>query len=197
MYDWKTLKTLGLFLLCLPLLHLGFLAWATHEDLQNPDPAVWQEQLQEIIDGDQSLSLPSAPIVLTGGLSARLWRDLPAAISERPTLLHCVSLYPTPAPIANLSAIDTMRARYALPIGEFEIEVFDTDGRHLKTIERYFMIFERPAPGETPEPQGPIQKRSTEISEGGLIRRSRIKNYFPPIKPGGKYPRKKRKNAPA
>ena len=88
MYDWKTLKTLGLILLSLPLLHLGYLAWAGAQDLANPDPGVWQEDLQEIIDGDQSLSLPSAPILVTGGLSARLWRDLPAEITERPTLIR-------------------------------------------------------------------------------------------------------------
>ena len=88
MYDWKTLKVLGLVLLCLPVAHLAYLTVQMRQTLANPAPEVWQDQLQEIIDGDQGLSLPAAPIVATGGLSVRLWKDLPAVIAERPTLLR-------------------------------------------------------------------------------------------------------------
>ena len=88
MYDWKTLSRLGLVLLCLPLLHMAYLAWNAYADLSNPSPEVWEPQLQAIIDRDQRLRLPAAPVVVTGGHSARLWKDLPAAISERPTLIR-------------------------------------------------------------------------------------------------------------
>ncbi len=88
MYDWKTLRNLGLVLLCLPLVHLAYLGVQMRQTLANPDPAVWQDQLQDIIDGDQGASLPAAPIVATGGLSVRLWKDLPDAVAERPTLLR-------------------------------------------------------------------------------------------------------------
>ncbi len=36
---------------------------------------------------------------------------------DRLTLLHCVSVYPTPWELANLRAIGTLRRRYGLPVG--------------------------------------------------------------------------------
>ena len=88
MYSWKTLSRLGVALLCLPLLHLAYLAWGAYAAMSNPSPDTWKPALQRIIDQDQGLRLPSAPVLVTGGHSARLWTDLPAAISERPTLLR-------------------------------------------------------------------------------------------------------------
>lgn len=35
----------------------------------------------------------------------------------KPTLLHCVSAYPTPVEMANLATIDTMRKRYGCDVG--------------------------------------------------------------------------------
>lgn len=88
MYDWKSLKTLCIVLLCLPLVHGVWLAWSAYASLADPSPKTWEPQMQAIVDADEQLRLPSAPIVVTGGHSVRLWRGLPTAVPERPALLR-------------------------------------------------------------------------------------------------------------
>lgn len=61
------------------------------------------------------------PVILSTGMS-RLW-EVDAAVREiravNPKLivLHCVSIYPAPWERIRLSCIETLRARYGLPVG--------------------------------------------------------------------------------
>ncbi len=43
--------------------------------------------------------------------------DAMRAVVEKLTLLHCTSLYPAPADMANLRAMETMRQAFGLPVG--------------------------------------------------------------------------------
>jgi N,N'-diacetyllegionaminate synthase len=60
------------------------------------------------------------PLVISTGMSD--WPDVDRAVAlthgaAEVTLLHCVSLYPTPTELANLSVIPRMRERYGLAVG--------------------------------------------------------------------------------
>ena len=60
------------------------------------------------------------PLVISTGMSD--WDDVDLAVASSAdapevTLLHCVSLYPTPPEATNLSVIPAMRDRYHLPTG--------------------------------------------------------------------------------
>ncbi len=60
------------------------------------------------------------PLVISTGMSD--WGDVDLAVAASTsapdiTLLHCVSLYPTPPELTNLAVIPSMRDRYHLPIG--------------------------------------------------------------------------------
>ncbi len=60
------------------------------------------------------------PLVISTGMSD--WDDVDLAVASSTnapevTLLHCVSLYPTPPEATNLSVIPAMRDRYHLPTG--------------------------------------------------------------------------------
>lgn len=76
---------------------------------------LWHEMLREVAQTGK-------PVVLATGMATldevRAAVDvLGAAGCERPTLLHCVSDYPTAAGDANLSAIATLRRELGLPTG--------------------------------------------------------------------------------
>lgn len=88
MYNWGTLKTLSTVLLCLPLLHLAYLSWQTVTAYVDPSPEAWKADMQAIIELDQRSRLPSDPILITGGQSVRLWKDLPETIGSSPTLMR-------------------------------------------------------------------------------------------------------------
>ena len=65
-------------------------------------------------------SLLGLPLIISTGMSD--WADVDRAIAlttaaPAVTLLHCVSLYPTPPSATNLSVIPEMRKRYGVPVG--------------------------------------------------------------------------------
>lgn len=63
------------------------------------------------------------PLIVSTGASTLGEVDAAVAVlrdagaGDRLTLLHCVSVYPTPWELANLRAIGTLRKRYGLPVG--------------------------------------------------------------------------------
>jgi N-acetylneuraminate synthase/N,N'-diacetyllegionaminate synthase len=60
------------------------------------------------------------PLIISTGMST--WEEVDEAIgatrrASDVTLLHCVSRYPAPSDVANLSVIPVMRERYGRPVG--------------------------------------------------------------------------------
>jgi hypothetical protein len=88
MFAWKSLRAGVTLLLCLPLLHAGYLLSQEFSSYIDPSPEVWARELQTIISEDQVASLPESPLLVTGGLRVRLWESLPAALQPVPTLLR-------------------------------------------------------------------------------------------------------------
>ena len=88
MYDWKTLRILSGLLLCLPLVHF---TWSVSHDLSHyldPSPETWNKQMKRLVQDDLLASIPEDPILVVGGERVRLWRDLPARLQPRATLLR-------------------------------------------------------------------------------------------------------------
>lgn len=76
---------------------------------------LWLDFLREV-------ARTGKPVVLATGMATlpeveRAVEALADGGCTRPTLLHCVSLYPTPANQANLAAIPTLRSAFDLPVG--------------------------------------------------------------------------------
>ncbi|WP_236629870.1 GDSL-type esterase/lipase family protein [Pseudohaliea rubra] len=75
-------------LLCLPLLHLGWLLAQEFRAYLDPSPAAWAEDMQAIIRADETLALPEKPVLVVGGRRVVLWNNLPAMLAPYPTLLR-------------------------------------------------------------------------------------------------------------
>ncbi|HED64779.1 MAG TPA: N-acetylneuraminic acid synthase [Planctomycetes bacterium] len=76
---------------------------------------LWHEFLREV-------AATAKPVVLaTGMASLDEVREAVAVLKEagagKLTLLHCVSLYPTPRELANLRAIETLRSAFGVEVG--------------------------------------------------------------------------------
>jgi len=68
----------------------------------------------------RSVAAIGLPLLISTGMST--WNDVTWAVEQSAaatdrTLLHCVSLYPTPPELTNLAAMAAMGRRYGLPIG--------------------------------------------------------------------------------
>jgi hypothetical protein len=88
MYEWKTLRTIAVVLIALPLLHLLYAVSKGAANYLEPGPEVWADSLQRIIDSDMQATLPDRPVLVVGGQRVRLWRELPDRLAPRATLLR-------------------------------------------------------------------------------------------------------------
>lgn len=88
MYEWKTLRTLAVLLLCLPLVHVTYLVTQGINTYLDASPHAWDRALQDIVARDLETPLPERPVLVVGGQRVRLWRDLPARLAPQPTLLR-------------------------------------------------------------------------------------------------------------
>ncbi len=88
MYEWKALRILAGLLLCLPVVHLTYVVSEDLNRYLDPSPEVWEAEMRDLIRDDMEASIPSDPLLVVGGHRVRLWRDLPARLQPRPTLLR-------------------------------------------------------------------------------------------------------------
>ena len=88
MFEWRSIRMFFGILLCLPVLHL---AWQVADDFQaylDPSPETWAEDMNAIVEADETLPLPANPVLVVGGRRVSLWQDLPAMLAPHPTLLR-------------------------------------------------------------------------------------------------------------
>lgn len=88
MYQWKTLRTIAGLLLCLPVVHFAFLVSRDVSSYLDPSPSVWDKDIADFISSDLNATIPEEPIVVIGGHRVRLWKDLPASLLPRATLMR-------------------------------------------------------------------------------------------------------------
>jgi hypothetical protein len=91
MYSWKTVRTLCIVLLLLPLLHLAVLVSRETVALLNSSPEAWSNELDHYAALDTSTALPQNPILVVGGRRAWLWQDLEATLAPAPVLMRGLS----------------------------------------------------------------------------------------------------------
>ncbi len=88
MYQWTTLRTVAGLLLCLPIIHFTFLLSRDLTRYFDPSPMVWNKEIAELARSDLDAKIPKDPIVVIGGHRVRLWKNLPASLLPRETLLR-------------------------------------------------------------------------------------------------------------
>jgi hypothetical protein len=88
MYEWRTLRILAGLLLCVPIVHFAFMMSRDVNRYLDPSPEVWNDEIEALISSDMDAALPVDPIVVVGGQRVRLWKDLPAQLQPRATLLR-------------------------------------------------------------------------------------------------------------
>lgn len=88
MYSWKSIRTVCIVLLFLPIVHLTYLiSRSTMETLDN-SPTAWAREIDTYAATDSTLQLPANPIVVVGGRRVKLWRNLENLLAPRAVLMR-------------------------------------------------------------------------------------------------------------
>ena len=88
MISWKTLRTLCLVLLSIPVVHLVYLISRDTVATLNPSPDAWAAEIDAYARQDRASQLPDKPIVVVGGRRVKLWPDLEELLAPRPVLMR-------------------------------------------------------------------------------------------------------------
>lgn len=88
MFEWRSLRTAAVVLLCLPLLHLAWIVTRDFASYLNPSPEAWRDNIEAIIENDREITIPELPILAIGGQRVTLWKDLPELLRPRQVLMR-------------------------------------------------------------------------------------------------------------
>ena len=88
MYSWRTIRTFCVVLLCLPLLHLAYLASRDVMATLDSSPDAWLHEIEAYIDADRQATLPENPVVVVGGRRVKLWEGLGDLLAPQPVLMR-------------------------------------------------------------------------------------------------------------
>jgi hypothetical protein len=88
MYSWRTIRTFCVVLLCLPLLHLAYLASRDVLATLDSSPDAWLHEIQAYTDADRQATLPKNPVVVLGGRRVKLWEGLDDMLAPQPVLMR-------------------------------------------------------------------------------------------------------------
>ena len=88
MISWKTLRTLCLVLLSIPVVHLVYLISRDTVATLNNSPDAWAAEIDAYARQDRASQHPDKPIVVVGGRRVKLWPDLEELLAPRPVLMR-------------------------------------------------------------------------------------------------------------
>ena len=88
MISWKTLRTICLVLLLLPIVHLVYLVSRDTVASLDSSPEAWAAEIDAYARSDRASKLPENPIVVVGGRRVKLWSDLEELLAPRPVLMR-------------------------------------------------------------------------------------------------------------
>ena len=88
MISWRTLRTLCLVLLLIPVVHLVYLVSRDTVATLNSSPDAWAEEIDAYARQDRASKLPENPIVVVGGRRVKLWPGLEDLLSPMPVLMR-------------------------------------------------------------------------------------------------------------
>ena len=90
MYPWKTIRTAGVVLILIPLVHLVYLVSRDTLAALNNSPSAWDSELAAYDRIDSRSQLPESPVVVVGGKRVRLWPGLAQTLAPRPVLMRAL-----------------------------------------------------------------------------------------------------------
>ncbi|TDG12751.1 hypothetical protein E2F43_14375 [Seongchinamella unica] len=88
MISWKTLRTLCLVLLLIPVVHLVYLVSRDTVATLNSSPDAWAAEIDAYARQDRASKLPERPVVVVGGRRVKLWSGLEDMLSPVPVLMR-------------------------------------------------------------------------------------------------------------
>lgn len=88
MYSWRTIRTVCVVLLLLPIVHLTYLIAQRTMATLDPSPQAWADEVEAYVRADTHSTLPANPVVVVGGERVRLWHDLTRDLAPTPVLLR-------------------------------------------------------------------------------------------------------------
>ncbi|KZX51330.1 hypothetical protein A3709_10960 [Halioglobus sp. HI00S01] len=88
MFSWQAIRISCIVILAVPLVHLVFLMSSDIADALNSEPEVWADDIEDYRREDMSRELPEKPIVVVGGMRARMWDGLPELLAPKPVLMR-------------------------------------------------------------------------------------------------------------
>lgn len=88
MYSWNAIRTTCTVLLLLPLVHLAYLVSSETLEAMNNSPDAWAREMERYAAEDSRTLLPVRPILVVGGRSVKLWRNLEDLLAPRPVLMR-------------------------------------------------------------------------------------------------------------
>ena len=88
MISWKTLRTLCLVLLLIPIVHLVYLVSRDTVATLDSSPNAWSSEIDAYARQDRASKLPDRPIVVVGGRRVKLWSGLEDLLAPRPVLMR-------------------------------------------------------------------------------------------------------------
>ena len=88
MISWKTLRTLCLVLLLIPIVHLVYLVSRDTIATLDSSPDAWAAEIDAYARQDRASKLPQDPIVVVGGRRVKLWKGLEEVLSPLPVLMR-------------------------------------------------------------------------------------------------------------
>lgn len=88
MYSWNTIRTVCAVLLLIPVVHVVYLISRDTMATLDPSPEAWAHEVEAYVETDQSMSLPSQPVVVIGDRSVKLWPGLAEILAPQPVLMR-------------------------------------------------------------------------------------------------------------
>ena len=88
MYSWRTIRTLCLVLLLMPVVHFAYLLSSDVLASLDPSPDAWQDEIEAYRRADLANKLPANPIVVVGGMRVKLWQGLEDILAPQPVLMR-------------------------------------------------------------------------------------------------------------
>ncbi len=88
MYPWKTIRTVCVVLILIPLVHLVYLVSRDTLASLNHSPNAWDRELAAYVSADSQSQLPEKPVVVVGGKRVRLWPGLAEVLAPREVLMR-------------------------------------------------------------------------------------------------------------
>jgi hypothetical protein len=87
-FSWKTLRTLCLVLLLVPVVHLVYLVSRDTIATLDSSPEAWASEIDAYARQDRASQLPDKPIVVVGGRRVKLWNGLEDVLAPQPVLMR-------------------------------------------------------------------------------------------------------------